>query len=200
MCTDILVSRLLCPRLALRVVLVCLAKGNTSSFKFTFTHAHTRDNLFEQCRILYLSVWLRATPVASSSNSHTHTRTHTTRETLAWSTLARKSNASHRQQQHRNEQLHYLPHKVRIPIRRMLLRFVLSSKHRIRWMLSCSTPLTCSTKANHKNNMHELCLCYTSTKNEIQIAYTCLLAVARHASAEWLWGGLGPPHQKMGFQ
>jgi hypothetical protein len=49
-------------------------------------------------------------------------------------------------------------------------------------MLSCSTPLTCTTNANHKNNMHELCLCYPSTKNEIQIAYTCLLAVARHAS------------------
>jgi hypothetical protein len=34
-------------RIMPRIVLVYLAKGNTGSVKFTFTHAHTRDNLFE---------------------------------------------------------------------------------------------------------------------------------------------------------
>ena len=33
-------------RIVPHIVLVCLAKGNTGSVKFTFTHAHTRDNLF----------------------------------------------------------------------------------------------------------------------------------------------------------
>jgi hypothetical protein len=41
--------------------------------RFAFTHTHTRDSLFDSCRILCLSVWLRATPVASSSHSRTHT-------------------------------------------------------------------------------------------------------------------------------
>ena len=63
-------------------------------------------------------------------------------------------------------------------IRRTLLRFVLSSKQTTRWMLSCSTTLTCSTKATHKNNMHKLRLCYIYTKKEILIACTCLVVAA----------------------
>ena len=38
-------------RLVPHIVLVCLAKGNTGSVRFTFTHAHTRDSLFDSCRI-----------------------------------------------------------------------------------------------------------------------------------------------------
>jgi hypothetical protein len=71
--------------------LICVL-GNTGSVKFTFTHAHTRDNLFEQCRILCLSVWLRATPVASSSHSHTHT--HNQRNTCLINTCTHKQRKS----------------------------------------------------------------------------------------------------------
>jgi len=49
------------------IVLVCLAKGNTSSFKFTFTHAHTlTHNQRNTCLINTCTQKQRKSPAATA--------------------------------------------------------------------------------------------------------------------------------------
>ena len=57
--------------------------------------------------------------------------------------------------------------KFESAILRVLLRLVLSTMHMMRLRNNSSSTLTCSTNANHMNNMHYHCTCYICTNREI---------------------------------